>query len=748
MYGWKNHMTGRAFAPGPAELLAHEEFMRRLAIRLLGDEHHADDVVQETWLAALQKPPRHGANVRGWLSRVVRNLSLKRRRSETRLDKRHARAAAPLPAESASGAVARVEMQRHVVEAVHALEEPYRSVVTLRYFDDLAPAEIARRTGVPKKTVETRLRRAIRRLRDRLDEQHHSDRRGWCRALLPLSRPHSAAAAGITLLTGGIMTKKLAAAGFVLLALAGTFLLWDGEAAPETRGRTVALRDRASTGTSRDAAAGVAASGEKTPPHGTARKRDRFVVTGTVADSSGTPLPDAQVRIVPLWPSGELKFMGSSPSVSGPDDRGCYRALLRPGLYAFVAKCGRLHSPRRELEVSGDVTVDLLVFPGPAELRVDLVPAYAGVDAAVFRLSTPFEGDLSVGPSASVVLRDLHLGDRVGLVVKFPNGHYAYPANPNLENHLTSFQRYTVRMNQERQRYEVRIGRFGILRGRVVSPGGRGIRTGKVQALMDSAYKPKVDLKRDDSKPWPEGYGYFSMRVIPERPLSLFLASPASSAGALGMRRPLEISPLAAGEKREIRIELESLPGLIRGRIDAPGATAFDGITVRGYIRVGSRGHGYWQSTKVFPDGRFRLEGLPWGKVRLTVSLAEGSPWAKPLPLRLKLEEEENRDVGTIRLTKGGVLHGAVRYVPDDRRYASRSVDAVPLIASGERDWFSRRTTKTDARGHYRFERLAAGRYELHLGSTSHVVATVTVIDRGEQELDLVKAPLTKPKPR
>ena len=41
-------MSGRAFVPEPDELLAHAEFMRRLAIRLLGDEHQADDVVQET----------------------------------------------------------------------------------------------------------------------------------------------------------------------------------------------------------------------------------------------------------------------------------------------------------------------------------------------------------------------------------------------------------------------------------------------------------------------------------------------------------------------------------------------------------------------------------------------------------------------------------------------------------------------------------------------------------------------------
>ena len=58
--------------------------------------------------------------------------------------------------------VARLETQRRVVDAVMALDEPYRTVVVYRYFDDLPPKEIAARLGVPVGTVKTRLKRALK----------------------------------------------------------------------------------------------------------------------------------------------------------------------------------------------------------------------------------------------------------------------------------------------------------------------------------------------------------------------------------------------------------------------------------------------------------------------------------------------------------------------------------------------------------------------------------------------------------
>ena len=52
----------------PQDLLANADFVSRLSRRLVFDEHRSDDVVQETWLAALRAPPEEGRPVRSWLS--------------------------------------------------------------------------------------------------------------------------------------------------------------------------------------------------------------------------------------------------------------------------------------------------------------------------------------------------------------------------------------------------------------------------------------------------------------------------------------------------------------------------------------------------------------------------------------------------------------------------------------------------------------------------------------------------------
>ena len=52
--------------PTPEALIAHKDFLRGLASSLLGDEHRAEDVVQQTYVQALIRPPPKGAaSVRG-----------------------------------------------------------------------------------------------------------------------------------------------------------------------------------------------------------------------------------------------------------------------------------------------------------------------------------------------------------------------------------------------------------------------------------------------------------------------------------------------------------------------------------------------------------------------------------------------------------------------------------------------------------------------------------------------------------
>src|SRR6185369_2340502 len=121
------------------------------AVGLTRDEALADDLVQETWIAAMRRPPRMDEPVRPWLDQVLRNLVRMRARGEGRRDRREdgATRLAETHAPSSDELVEKVELGRIIVEEVLALDEPIRATVLLRFYDGLSAAQIAAKQGIP-----------------------------------------------------------------------------------------------------------------------------------------------------------------------------------------------------------------------------------------------------------------------------------------------------------------------------------------------------------------------------------------------------------------------------------------------------------------------------------------------------------------------------------------------------------------------------------------------------------------------
>lgn len=94
--------------PSPEDLLKHAGFLRALAFRLVGDDARADDLVQDAYVAALERPPQ--GSVRAWLGAVVRNLAGKMRRSESRRLMREHGASRPEPLPPADDVAARIAL--------------------------------------------------------------------------------------------------------------------------------------------------------------------------------------------------------------------------------------------------------------------------------------------------------------------------------------------------------------------------------------------------------------------------------------------------------------------------------------------------------------------------------------------------------------------------------------------------------------------------------------------------------------
>ncbi|MCZ6793745.1 MAG: RNA polymerase sigma factor, partial [Planctomycetota bacterium] len=155
----------------PQLLLENVRWMQPLALRLVGDPDDADDVLQDTWVAAVSTRP---ATVRvhpsRWLTGVLRRVAARVHRDRaTRV--RHERVAVEASSVSdptPTQLLERAEVQRVLLETVLALDEPYRSTILLRFFEDIAPREIARRYRLAVPTVKTRLRRGLKLLRPRV----------------------------------------------------------------------------------------------------------------------------------------------------------------------------------------------------------------------------------------------------------------------------------------------------------------------------------------------------------------------------------------------------------------------------------------------------------------------------------------------------------------------------------------------------------------------------------------------------
>ncbi len=207
--------------PDQALLLEQVSWMRRLAHALVADRELAEDLVQETCVVALERAPREAGKLRAWLAEVLRNALRQHARSQGRRLAREELVARHEALEPADHLVERVLLQRELVSAVLELDEPYRSTLLLRFFEELPPREIARRTGTPLATVNSRLQRALARLRERLDQKNHAWAGlflPWVQGIDPLAPP--------ALLTLLMKTKLILAAGAVAVAT-GVFVWWN-----------------------------------------------------------------------------------------------------------------------------------------------------------------------------------------------------------------------------------------------------------------------------------------------------------------------------------------------------------------------------------------------------------------------------------------------------------------------------------------------------------------------------------------
>ena len=142
-----------------------------VAYRLLGHAEDSEDLVQEAFIAALQKIDTFDAtrDFAPWFYRILVNRCLNARKARTR------RAVSELPVDVASGLASplveaeRSELRDQLRHALEKLPERQRSIVALFDIEGFSSPEIAAMLEITDGTVRWHLHQARRTLREVLE---------------------------------------------------------------------------------------------------------------------------------------------------------------------------------------------------------------------------------------------------------------------------------------------------------------------------------------------------------------------------------------------------------------------------------------------------------------------------------------------------------------------------------------------------------------------------------------------------
>ncbi|MEM7202375.1 MAG: sigma-70 family RNA polymerase sigma factor [Planctomycetota bacterium] len=215
-----------------------------IALHLTGRPADAEDLVQATFLTAIQKASafRTDAPVLPWLTGILtRHAAQEARRTR----RRPPAETPPSPADPAAGAE-HAELVARLRREVAQLPPTYRQVLLLKLEHGLEPAEIGEVLDVPAGTVRMRLHRGIARLRGLLPVGAAMALLGLGLRAAPrglptvraavLARLPALAPASAPLLIGGALLKKITlAVGLLALVAAWRFLPSPPADAPPSR---------------------------------------------------------------------------------------------------------------------------------------------------------------------------------------------------------------------------------------------------------------------------------------------------------------------------------------------------------------------------------------------------------------------------------------------------------------------------------------------------------------------------------
>ena len=144
----------------------------RFALSLSRSEAEAEEIVQETFLRAIQHADKlpDDANLYAWLFRVARNVHISRLRKRQKEVGDAALDAVP-SGDNVEDRLLNQDLAHQILRLLHTLDEPYKEVFTLRTLGDVSYAQIASLFGKSESWARVTFHRARLLLTERMNKE-------------------------------------------------------------------------------------------------------------------------------------------------------------------------------------------------------------------------------------------------------------------------------------------------------------------------------------------------------------------------------------------------------------------------------------------------------------------------------------------------------------------------------------------------------------------------------------------------
>lgn len=159
---------------------AYGEALLRHLSSMLGNVDDAEDVLQQVWITADQRPPDQGSdgNVRAWLYRVGTNKALdclaRDKRRRTLLERRGPHPSLAWQSDPTDGLTDRT--RDAVRKQIAKLPRKQREAVWFRWVEDCEYTTIARRLDTSVESARANVYHGLKRLRKELEEVWNEER--------------------------------------------------------------------------------------------------------------------------------------------------------------------------------------------------------------------------------------------------------------------------------------------------------------------------------------------------------------------------------------------------------------------------------------------------------------------------------------------------------------------------------------------------------------------------------------------